>query len=88
MTRGQGTVTIWESIEKVGTNVTTAIVVSVGGGIMWVIRTLLTNRRQIEMLQREMEHRDRNRAEDRETLGVVRDAVVRLESHVMKGGGK
>ena len=35
-----------------------------------------------------MEHRDRNRAEDRETLGVVRDAVVRLESHVMKGGGK
>lgn len=88
MTRRQGTVTIWESIEKIGTNVTTAIAVSIGGGVMWVIRTLLTNRRQIEMLQREMEHRDRNRAEDRETLGVVRDAVVRLESHVMNGGGK
>lgn len=70
---------IWESIERVGANVTTAIVVAVGGGVMWVIRTLLTNQRQIELLQREIQHRD-------ETLSEIRSAVRRLESKLMGGG--
>lgn len=70
---------IWESIERVGANVTTAIVVAVGGGVMWVIRTLLTNQRQIELLQREIQHRD-------ETLSEIRSSVRRLESKLMGGG--
>lgn len=77
---------IWESIERVGSNVTTAIVVAIGGGVMWVIRTLLTNQRQIELLQREIEHRDETRREDREALSDIRSAVRRLESKLMGGG--
>lgn len=77
---------IWESIERIGANVTTAIVVAIGGGVMWVIRTLLTNQRQIELLQREIEHRDETRREDREALSDIRSAVRRLESKLMGGG--
>lgn len=77
---------IWESIERIGANVTTAIVVAIGGGVMWVIRTLLTNQRQIELLQREIEHRDETRREDREALSDIRSAVRRLESRLMGGG--
>lgn len=77
---------IWESIERIGANVTTAIVVAIGGGVMWVIRTLLTNQRQIELLQREIEHRDETRREDREALSDIRSAVRRLESKLMGSG--
>lgn len=79
-----------ENIERVGANVTTAIVVSVGGGIMWVIRTLLTNRRMIEMMQAEMRHRDQLRQEDRRTisdqLSALSGSITRIEGKLMDNG--
>ncbi len=51
---------------------------AVGGGVMWLIRRVLTNQKQIEMLQAEIKHRDTLRQEDREDMREVRDDVKAL----------
>lgn len=66
--------------EQAITNIGTAVIMTIGGACMWMVRTLLTNQRQIALLETEIRHRDRLRAEDREAIGEVRDSVKRIES--------
>lgn len=72
--------TLWERMEAASTGLITTAVVGVASGAMWVIRRVMTNQAQIEMLQREITHRDNLRKEDREALGEVRDSVKRIET--------
>lgn len=74
-----------EKLEQVGTSVATYIVVSIAGATAWVIRRVLTNQKQIEMLQREIHHRDQQRTEDRALLGETRDDVKEIRRMIMGG---
>lgn len=74
-----------EKLEQVGTSVATYIVVSIAGAVAWVIRRVLTNQKQIEMLQREIHHRDQQRTEDRALLGETRDDVKEIRRMIMGG---
>lgn len=70
--------TLGERLEQVGASVATYIAVSVLAATTWVVRRVLTNQKQIEMLQREIEHRDLQRTEDRALLGETRDDVKEI----------
>lgn len=72
--------TFWQRVEDASTGLITTAIVGVGTGCMWIIRRVMTNQAQIEMLQREITHRDNLRKEDREALGEVRESVKRIES--------
>lgn len=75
-----------EKIEQISTSLATYVAVSAAGAVGWVVRRVLTNQKQIEMLQREIDHRDELRNEDREALGEVRDSVKRIENVLMTRG--
>lgn len=66
--------------EQAVANIGTAAVMAIGGGFMWMVRTLLTNQRQIALLQSEIHHRDKLRTEDREAISEVRESVKRIET--------
>lgn len=74
-----------EKLEQVGTSIATYVVVSIAGATAWVIRRVLTNQKQIEMLQREIHHRDQQRTEDRALLGETRDDVKEIRRMIMGG---
>lgn len=77
---------LMESIEKIGVNVTTTVVVGIGTAIAWVVRNVVTNGKRLDLLETEMRHRELLRVEDREALKEVRDGVKRLEGRIIKGG--
>jgi len=64
------------------TSLATGFVSACGAGFLWLVRRVLTNQRQIEMLQSEIQHRDRLRNEDREAVKEVRDDVKALRSEI------
>ena len=55
-----------------------AAATSVGGGIMWLMRKVLTNEKQIALLTAEIANRDKLRQEDREAVAEVREDVKGL----------
>ncbi|WP_299949064.1 hypothetical protein [uncultured Ruegeria sp.] len=54
----------------------TWIVVGLLGGIYWLVRRVFTNQKQIESLQKSLEHRDDQRARD---MNEFRSSFKRLE---------
>ncbi len=84
--RTHETVTMGERLEQVGTSIATYVAVSIVGATAWVVRRVLTNQKQIEMLQREIHHRDQQRTEDRALLGETRDDVKEIRRVLMDRG--
>lgn len=78
--------TVGERLEQIGTSVATYVIVSTIAATGWVIRRVLTNQKQIEMLQREIQHRDLQRTEDRALLGETRDDVKEIRRVLMDRG--
>ena len=78
--------TLPERIAELGTNLVGAALLAIGGGIGWLVRRVLTNQAEIGMLKQHLESRDKQREEDREALGDVRDSVKRIESWIMERG--
>lgn len=73
---------IGERIEQVGTSVVTAVVLAIGSCLTWLIRRVLTNQKQIELLQSEIRHRDQMRREDRDAVKEIKDDVKALRSDI------
>lgn len=59
------------------------LVASVIGSISWLIRTVLTNNRKIELLQLEIKNRDQRRDEDRKVVEEIKQEMkdLRKELH-------
>jgi outer membrane cobalamin receptor len=74
--------TLIERIEHASGAFATAAASAALGGVIWLIRRIFTNQKQIEMLQREIEIRDLRRQEDREALGQVRDDVREMRQEI------
>lgn len=71
-----------ERIEQAGTSLTVGLIASVGGGVMWLVRRVLTNQRQIELLQSEIRHRDEMRKADRDAVEEIKDDVKAMRSEI------
>lgn len=57
-----------ERVEQAQGSMITAGAAMVLSGFVWLVRRILTNQRQIELLQREIQMRDERRREDREFI--------------------
>lgn len=68
-----------ETLHDAAGGVVVAAVTTATGGILWVVRGILTNRKQIEILRNDLaareELRDEMRKADRETVASVRDLL-------------
>lgn len=61
----------------------TWLVVTVLGGIAWLIRRVFTNQKQIELLQADLKHRERQRDEDRDRIAKIERGVERIEGWIV-----
>lgn len=73
---------LYERIEQVSTSLLAGLIATIGGGILWIIRRVLTNQKQIELLQSEIRHRDAIRAGDREVVQEIKNDVKAMRSEI------
>ena len=52
--------------------------------IGWLVRTVLTNQKQIELLQNEIQERDKRRDEDRQVLLTVQADVKEVKRDILE----
>ena len=71
-----------ERIEQASTGLVVTGITGVASGGVWLVRRIFTNQKQIEMLQRSLEDRDRQRDEDREALADVRTDVREIRDEM------
>ncbi len=60
-----------------------ALVAAVVAAFGWLVRTVFTNQRKIDLLEQSLLHRDRERDEMRSDISEVKDGVKRIESVLM-----
>lgn len=65
-------------------SVSTWLITAVVGGIGWLIRRVITNQKQIEMLQDELRRREKLRDEDRERMAKIERGVERIEGWMLE----
>jgi len=71
-----------ERIEQMGSSLLLAAVTSIGGGILWLVRRVLTNQKQIELLQSEIRHRDYIRQIDRAAVQEIKEDVKAMRVEI------
>ena len=76
--------TLMERVADAGSSLIVTAIVSVGGGIVWLVRRIFTNQQQIEMLSAEIKHRDELRQMDRTDITEVKNSVKRIEGWIME----
>lgn len=62
----------------------TAVASALAAGAWWLIRQVFTNQQMIEILQRDLAHRDQLRAEDRERMANVEAGIERIETYLLE----
>lgn len=70
---------VYDKLQDAGTSLTVAIVGAAGSSVVWLVRRIFTNQQQIELLSREIAHRDQLRQMDRADITEVKDSVKRIE---------
>lgn len=68
-------------------NVVAWAVTATAGGVVWLIRRVFTNQKQIELLQQELKSRDDMRQRDRDDLKEVKSDVKELGRVLLKMAG-
>lgn len=63
--------------------IVTSIVGAIAAGVTWLIRTVFTSQKIIELHTRELEHRDQLRNEDRERMTKIENGVERIEGFLL-----
>lgn len=72
----------FERISEIASDLTGWVVTSIAAGGVWIIRRVLTNQKQIEMLQAEIKYRDQIRVQDREDLQDIKTDVKELRNDI------
>lgn len=74
-----------ERLSEAGTSIVLALIGAVGSAVIWFIRRVLTNQKQIELLSQEIAHRDKLRDVDRADITEVKNSVKRIEGWIIEG---
>lgn len=61
----------------------TAILGAIATSAGWFVRVVLTNQKQIALLQAEIRHRDQLRSEDREAIAEIKGSVQLIQQHLI-----
>jgi uncharacterized membrane protein (DUF106 family) len=75
-------VSVAERIEQFSGALTTGAAAALISFVIWIVRRVFTNQKQIEMLQREIQFRDASREEDRKLLWDTREDVRILRANL------
>jgi uncharacterized membrane protein (DUF106 family) len=75
-------VSVAERIEQFSGALTTGLAAALISFVIWIVRRVFTNQKQIEMLQREIQFRDESREEDRKLLWDTREDVRILRANL------
>jgi flagellar biosynthesis regulator FlaF len=75
-------VSVAERIEQFSGALTTGLAATLISFVIWIVRRVFTNQKQIEMLQREIQFRDASREEDRKLLWDTREDVRILRANL------
>lgn len=67
------------NIDKLVNDAASWLVVSMLGIVAWLVRTILTNNKKIEMLEADLKRRESARDEDRERMAKLEAAIERVE---------
>lgn len=73
-------------------NVVAWAVTATAGGVVWLIRRVFTNQKQIELLQQELKSRDDMRLRDREDMVEIKSDMKEMRQEIRRlfhapGGG-
>ena len=60
----------------------TTVFAAVAGGVMWLIRQVFTNQKQIDELRKELSYRDKMREDDRKATQQVREEIGEVRDEV------
>jgi len=66
------------------TTVTTAL----AAGVAWLVREVITNKEQVNLMKSEIAHRDKLRAEDREAMEEIRENVGTIMKAMIDNNGR
>jgi hypothetical protein len=80
-------VTQYERIEQIIISILAAAGAAIVTACAWLVRRVLTNQRQIELLERDLAHRNEQRKEDRAAIDDVRSSVIRIENVLLDKKG-
>ena len=61
------------------------LVASVLGGVVYLIRRVFTNQKEIDMLKADLKAREKQREEDREQTAEIKRSVERIEGWIVDG---
>jgi hypothetical protein len=73
-----------EQLETAAQSLMSWVAVSLAAGFVWMVRRILTNERKIEILETYIEHRDKQREEDRDMMREIGRKVDALYSRNVK----
>mgnify|MGYP003660041275 FL=1 len=68
---------ISESISDVATSISVSVILGVTGGVMWLVRRVVTNQTQIDLLKVSLAHGDKRLDEIRDDMRAIRDRMDR-----------
>lgn len=71
-----------EYAEKAGQSAVSWIVAAILGGMLWLVRRVFTNQKQLELLRQELDTRDELRKRDREDLLEVKSDLKEIRSDI------
>lgn len=67
------------NLDKVVQDAASWLVVTMLGVVAWLVRTIMTNNKKIELLEADLRVRERARDEDRERMAKMENAIERIE---------
>lgn len=74
----------WSDVQSHVYGAVMALLATIASGVVWLIKRVFTDRKRIDLLEREAAYRDQLRWEDREALREVKDSVKRIENKLME----
>ena len=68
---------IGETVSEVATSIFVSAALGIGGGITWLVRRVVTNQTQIDLLKVSLAHGDKRLDEIRDDMRAIRDRMDR-----------
>jgi septal ring factor EnvC (AmiA/AmiB activator) len=63
--------------------IVSGIVATVFSAMAWLVRTVLTNQKQLQLLEREIKAREERRDEDRQAMKEIRDDIKEIKRDIL-----
>lgn len=74
--------TVTEWIHDASVKITVTVIGALGAAVIWLIRRILTNQKQIELLRAELAARDVLRQEDRKAFAEVQKDIREMRAEI------